>query len=124
MADNRRFRYAMDRAHGRPAKRPKTLRCRWCKKKIAVQPRGRLPDYCSHSCRQRAYERAKWQQPHLVALRKDLLRVAVNTEIRRAVSEATDRILREAGLEEYAAPPKKPRPVLRVVRDDDAPPDA
>jgi hypothetical protein len=40
-------------------RRPKTIRCRRCKKKVAVPPRGRVPEYCSASCRQRAYEHSK-----------------------------------------------------------------
>src|SRR4051794_34703072 len=52
---------------GWPARRPKTVRCEWCKAKIKVKPRGRLPRYCCQSCRQRGYEIRKWNQPHLAA---------------------------------------------------------
>ena len=63
---------------------------------------------------------------HRVAEIDDLpLRItALASEIVRAVREAEERMLRQLGLAEYAAPPKKPRPVLRVVRDDDTPSDA
>ena len=100
----------------RPAKRPKTLRCQWCKKKIAVKPHGRLPAYCSHSCRQRAHERAKWQQPH-----EDLGSVALQTKITQTVRDLTEELLRRAlGGERSPPPQKKARRALRVVRDDDA----
>jgi hypothetical protein len=114
MVDNRRFNYALKKTYGGKAKRPKTLRCLWCREKIAVKPQGRLPRFCSHSCRQRAYERAKWQQPHLLALHKDLKRFAIRAEIRKEAWE----LLRQMGLVEAAAPPEKPRstlPILRVV---------
>jgi hypothetical protein len=114
MVDNRRLRYALDQAHGVPAKRPKTLRCVWCKTKIKVKPQGRLPLFCSHSCRQRAYERAKWGQPHLVAVRRDLATV----EVRRAIREEAWALLREAGLAPTPKPPpmlRRNRPQLRVV---------
>src|SRR4249919_1078971 len=105
MADNRPFNYMLKTIYGGEAKRPKTLRCLWCKGKIAVKLRGRLPSFCSHSCRQRAYERAKWQQPHLLALHKDLKRVVIRAEIRNEVWE----LLRQVGLVKAAVPPEKPR---------------
>ena len=79
-----------------------------------MKPQGRLPAYGSHSCRQRAYERAKWQQPHLLALSEDLKRVAIQAEIRKGVEE----VLRQMVSGGAAAPPEKPRstgPALRVV---------
>jgi hypothetical protein len=114
MADNRRFDYRFKKLYGAKVKRPKTLRCLWCKGKIAVKPQGRLPSFCSHSCRQRAYERAKWQQPHLLALHKDLKRVAIREEIRKEAWQ----LLQEVGLVKAAALPGRPRntrPALRVV---------
>src|SRR5215471_13444155 len=103
--DHRRLSYALDKAHGRPAKRPRTLRCDWCKAKIKVKPQGRLPRFCSPSHRQRAYERAKWGRPHLVALRSDLASVAMRTAIR----EEAWAMLREAGLlPDGATPPPMP----------------
>src|SRR6516164_4457952 len=94
-----------DKARGVSTKRPRTLRCVWCKAKIKVKPQGRLPLFCSHSCRQRAYERAKWGQPHLVALCKDL----ATTELRRAIREEAWAMLRQAGLVQTPAPPPMPR---------------
>jgi hypothetical protein len=114
MTDNRRYDYTFRKLHGAKVKRPKTLRCIWCKEKIAVKPQGRLPAYCSHSCRQRAYERAKWQQPHLLALHKDLKRLAIRAEIRKEAME----LLRQMGLVGATTASEKPRsarPALRVV---------
>jgi hypothetical protein len=102
MADHRRTDYRFKKLHGAKVKRPKTLRCLWCKEKIAVKPQGRLPAYCSHSCRQRAYERAKWQPPHLLALSKDLKRVAIQAEIRKAVEEVPRQMVSVGA----AAPPR------------------
>jgi hypothetical protein len=33
--------------------------CGWCGRPIAVKPTGRLPKWCSASCRQRAWEQAR-----------------------------------------------------------------
>ncbi|WP_208378945.1 hypothetical protein [Cumulibacter soli] len=39
---------------------PETVRCTWCSRKIIdAQPTGRRKKYCSHACRQRAYERRR-----------------------------------------------------------------
>src|SRR4030095_10430906 len=97
----------------RPEKRPTTLRCQWCKKKIAVKSRGRLPAYCSHSCRQRAHERAKWQQPH-----EDLGSVALQTKITQTVRDLTEELLRRAlgGRAKPAAPKKGSPSIARCPR--------
>ena len=36
--------------------RPETVACAWCKALVAVKPRGRVPLWCSTSCRHRAWE--------------------------------------------------------------------
>jgi hypothetical protein len=113
--DRRRLVYALDKAYGGSMKRPRTLRCERCKNKIKVEPRGRLPRFCSQTCRQRAYERAKWGQPHLAALHSDLATV----EMRTAIREEAWAMLRQAGLVQASTPPpmprRKPRPDLRLV---------
>ena len=51
------------------------LKCTWCWKRFKAQSLiGRRPQYCSASCRQRAYEKRKWH-PYggLHALKLDLL---------------------------------------------------
>ena len=93
-------------------KRPKTLRCRWCDAKITVDPRGRLPEYCSHGCRQRAYEKRKWAPPDWSApLAHDLADAgasrARHEELRDARSlRALDEDLRRIG---FIKTPKRPR---------------
>jgi hypothetical protein len=125
--DHRRTRYTVAKAHGVPKKRPRTLRCLWCKEKIKVKPQGRLPLFCSASCRQRAYEQSKWNQPHLVALRRDLVSLALHKLIREEHLELLIHFgLVSATSELPPLPSSKSRPPLRVVPptptdDDDAP---
>jgi hypothetical protein len=75
--------------------------------------------YCSHSCRQRAHERKKWRQPHLlVQLNQDLANVA----IRAAVREEAWALLRQMRLVMGPAPPenrRQSRPALRLVEADE-----
>src|SRR5271167_3795817 len=74
-------RYARDNT----AKRPKTQRCLKCKAKIKLKPRGRRPKYCSQSCRQRIYERRRWQRPAPVeALARDIAHIKVQDALMRA----------------------------------------
>jgi hypothetical protein len=106
------------------SKRPRTLRCQWCKAKMKVALSGRLPAFCCQTCRQRAYERRKWSRPHAVeALAKDIATARVRTVIRQEIWAA----LRELGLVDAAEPPSQSpsrRPALRLVkRSDDAPRD-
>ncbi|MDO4908560.1 MAG: hypothetical protein Q3962_01745 [Corynebacterium sp.] len=35
---------------------PRRRKCKWCGKELDLSKRGRPKTYCSHSCRQRAYE--------------------------------------------------------------------
>jgi hypothetical protein len=101
-------------------KRPKTLRCGWCKRKFLVKPKGPLPRFCGHACRQRAYEQDKWGKPHLARLRRDLDSAALRSVIRQELWAA----LKQLGLTAEAEPPSplRPRPSLRVVRRDEPPP--
>jgi len=114
-ADRRRLTHSLNKIYGRSAKRPRTLRCAWCKEKIKVKSQGRLPRFCSHSCRQRAYERAKWGRPHLAALRSDLATVAM----RAAIREEAWAMLQQAGLLPVGATPpamsRRNRTALRIV---------
>lgn len=51
------------------------LKCGWCQKRFKAQSLvGRRPQYCSASCRQRAYEKRKWRPYDAMdALKLDLL---------------------------------------------------
>jgi hypothetical protein len=92
MTDWRRFKHA----HGM-IKRPKTLRCAWpgCRKKFAVPQRGRLPLYCSHACRQRAYEICKWSRPAAV---ETLAADMAAAKFRHFLEREVERILRARGV--------------------------
>jgi hypothetical protein len=96
-------------------RRRRSARCRFCKEKFRLHPgRGRPPSFCSASCRQRDYERRKWQRPHPVdLLARDINTVQVKDLVRRIVRE----VLTEAGIILPPPPPKKPkrRDHLRVV---------
>src|SRR5437764_10191 len=109
----RRLTYETAVAFGTARRRPKTLRCIRCKAKITVSPRGRLPRYCSHTCRQRTYERHKWEQPHLIALGKDLITIRLIAAAEAAVNNVLE------GLGITPPPPKRPKPNLRVVQKDE-----
>jgi hypothetical protein len=114
--DTRRLRHRLDRVYGLPTKRPKSLRCARCKRKILVKPKGPLPLWCSHACRQRAYEQEKWGQPHLARLRQDLNSVAMRSAIRQELWV----LLKELGLSAEPAPaplPGNKRPSLRLVKE-------
>ncbi len=106
-------------------KRPKTLRCLRCKTKLPVKPRGRLPQFCCQTCRQRAYEKRKWGRPTVVeALAFDL----AHSKIKAALRGEIWSLLQQVGLVEEASPPPitKPRrtPDLKLIKGgpDDQPP--
>ena len=116
-SDNRRLDYRLGGIYKQPRKRPKTLRCGWCKEKFKVGRRGRLPDFCSHSCRQRAYERSKWGPGLREVLARDLATVRGREVIRAEIWT----LLKQLGLVSEPNPPppprKPPRPShLRVVK--------
>jgi hypothetical protein len=91
------------------AKRPKTVRCRWCRKRFKVLVRGRLPDYCSDSCRQRAYQKRKWRdETPVVLLAKDLAHIRVREWLRKEIWD----LLVQAGL----AAPHSPVPPVQPQR--------
>ena len=103
------------------AKRPRTLRCRWCNSKIEIKPRGRVPEFCSQTCRQRAYEQRKWARPAAVEM---VARDLATAKVREVVRSEAWHLLRQMGLVVAAEPPptpKKPRkPTLRLVKPEPA----
>jgi hypothetical protein len=113
--DYRRMLYQLAIARGQPAPRPKTLRCMWCNGIIHVGAKGKLPDYCKPSCRQRAYEMRKWRQPHLAALRQDYTTILRRDAIRAEILA----ILRDAGVPFPDPPQPRKRATLRVVENDE-----
>jgi hypothetical protein len=56
--------------------RPKAVRCLKCKRSIRVKPVGRLPTFCSPSCRQMAFRRRS-QMPKPPAPTRDELAVRI-----------------------------------------------
>src|SRR6516165_6940910 len=76
-------------------RRPKTARCQRCKTKIKIKGRGRVPKFCSPTCRQLAYEQRRWQRPTPVELlAKDIATIQVRDFIRAEIWG----MLQEAGL--------------------------
>jgi len=61
--------------------RPKTTCCRRCKTPIVVKPRGPIPRYCSHTCRQMAYETRRVT---------DEVRAVIRAEVRAALRQLVD----------------------------------
>ena len=117
---NRDERRRLDYALGR-RKRLRTLRCHRCNTKIEIKPRGRTPDFCSQTCRQRAYEQRKWARPAAV---ESLARDLATAKVREAIRAEVWSLLREIGLVAAAEPtpaPRKPRkPTLRLVKPEPA----
>ncbi len=91
-------------------KREKTHRCDRCKTKFKVPLRGRVPRFCSRSCRQRAYEKRKWRRPtELELLARDIDSVRVRNAIRTEVWS----VLKQAGLVDDPTPPPAPKRIQR-----------
>lgn len=57
---------------GTPSVRRKsgqTIRCGWCQAEVSVPPRGRVPKWCSSSCRHRAWEQRRAADAGLAAVK-------------------------------------------------------
>ena len=98
-------------------KRPKSAKCASCRERFRVKAKGRVPTYCSQSCKQMGYLRRKLLGPMpLLLLRKDIATVQVRDAIRREVWS----IMQQAGLvlpqRPVPPPPRtKSKPALRIV---------
>ncbi len=94
-------------------KRVTKLRCGRCRKPFLPQSKGRRPNYCSQSCRQRAYEARRAQQkvPELL-LGRDIEDIRTKGGVERAVVD----VLRKLG---FLPPTPKTKPRLRVVKEED-----
>jgi hypothetical protein len=108
----RRIRFLMGRA-----KRPRTIRCQCCRKSFKVPIRGRLPNYCSASCRQRAYQKRKWRgEGPFAVLAEDLAHIRVREWLRKEIWS----LLVQAGLAAPHSPvppiaPRRSRAKLKLV---------
>ncbi len=99
------------------SRRPKILKCRRCKRKLRPRPRGPLPTYC-RSCRQRHYEEGLAGRAQTV-LTQEINSLKVQQMIREEVQRFMNRLLIDAPPRSPPAKPKKKRPPLRIVRNDD-----
>ena len=98
-----------------PKRRPKTMRCRGCGRRIKVSAKGRVPTFCGQGCKQRAYLKRRRVGP-MELLARDIATVQVRAVIRDEIWK----LLRQAGLVGGDLPPAptKPRrsgPQLRVI---------
>jgi|ERR1700719_3268927 hypothetical protein len=99
--DRRLMAHAMGRGP-----RPKSRYCMRCRKKMQIRARGRVPLFCSKTCRQRAYEKRKWSRPAPVeALDHDLAYIKDRDIIRKEVLA----ILLELRLITAPTPPPTPK---------------
>jgi hypothetical protein len=88
----------------RPKRRPRTVKCRRCKTKIRVRPKGRVPVFCGRNCRQRAYEHNHALRPTLTPM-SILARDIDTVRVRDAIRAEIRAILRDMGF----GPPPPPR---------------
>jgi hypothetical protein len=99
----------------RAQKRPRRTRCRSCRGQIRVKAKGRIPTFCSHSCKQKAYLTRRYQGP-MELLAKDIATWQVRVAIRQEVMS----LLAQLGFVTSESPPllpSKPRakPKLRLI---------
>ena len=99
-----------------PKRRPRSVRCKACKRPIKPKRKGRMPSYCCRTCRQSAYVSRKYRGP-MELLAQDIAVMRVRGILRREVWA----ILKEAGLVSQSEPPPPPRPQgpaqhLRLVK--------
>jgi hypothetical protein len=87
-----------------------------CKAKIKVQPKGRVPKFCSRNCRQRAYEHNRALGPTMVPM-SILARDLETAQVRGAIRAEIRAILRDMGFDP-PTPPRatEPKTHLRVVK--------
>jgi hypothetical protein len=105
-------------------RRPRTTRCKGkgCKRQIKVKNKGRVPKYCSPSCKQEAYLRRRFRSP-LELVARDLASIEVREVIEAKIME----ILVRLGLAKSNLPPpiihkpKPEKPSLRLVKNHDDP---
>jgi hypothetical protein len=90
----------------RPKRRPRTAKCQRCKAKIKVQPKGRVPKFCSRNCRQRAYEHNRALGPTMVPM-SILARDLDTAHVRAVIRDEIRTVLREMG---WGIPPTPPSP--------------
>ncbi len=89
-----------------PRRRPRSQKCSWCRTRFRIKRRGRVPLFCSRTCRQRDYETRRaaenLSQPQRL-LRRDLNEARDKALVREVVREE----LQKLGL--LPSPPPPPR---------------
>jgi len=99
-------------------RRPRTVRCKGCKRVIRPKAKGRIPTYCGQGCKQRGYINRRLSGP-LVLLARDIASVQVRDIIRH---EVWDILVKAHVVSGKPPPPERPsrkRPELRIVRGDE-----
>ena len=93
-------------------RRPKTVPCRLCKRKLKVKAKGPLPLYC-RGCRQQAYERRRHG-----GVRMMLAQDIATAKIREVLRKEVVLVLTQLGLitNPPPAPPSPPRPKPRHLQ--------
>lgn len=80
---------AADRRHQDPKpRRPATVQCLWCGSEIVVFRVGRVPSWCSNSCRHRAWEQRRAAASGLAA--KEVVERLVEVEVRIPVTREVE----------------------------------
>ena len=97
------------------SRRPRSVRCKSCKRQVKLHRKGRVPTYCSATCRQHAYLTNKYRGP-MELLQQDIATVRFRDFIRREIWE----VLNQAGLVATPEPPPPLKPNapsgLRLVK--------
>ena len=103
-------------------RRPRTTRCKRCKGKIKVKNKGRVPKYCSQSCKQEAYLRRRFRSP-LELVARDLARIEVREFIRTTIEDilVQQGLMKSNMLPPTIPEPKPKKPNLRLVKNHDDP---
>ena len=84
----------------------------------AKEPEGRIPSYCSATCKQGAYLARKYHGP-MALLEQDIMTARVRAILRQEIRDIVMPLFRQFGLEPELKPPAKPkrgRQHLRLVK--------
>jgi hypothetical protein len=94
-------------------RRPRSVRCKGCKGIIKIKSKGRVPTYCSQTCRQNAYLKRRYTGPTEL-LKQDIATVQVRDIIHR---EVWDYLVRLGFTPEGGRPPKPKgkQPKLTII---------
>ncbi len=79
---------ASGRRRGPKTRRPAAVQCLWCGSEIVVFRVGRVPSWCSNSCRHRAWEQRRAAASGLAA--RELVERHVEVEVQVAVTREVE----------------------------------